>query len=108
MINGTVLYPGDEFSANTAMAPFTEANGYYAAGSYVNGQVVDSLGGGVCQISTTLYNAVLRAELEVTMRYNHSMTVGYVDLSADAALAEEVVGHLVIAHVAGLHTVCAE
>ena len=58
------------------------------AGSYVSGKVVDSLGGGICQVSTTLYNAVLLAELEVTERYNHSMIVGYVDPSADAAIAE--------------------
>ena len=64
------------------------ANGYYMAGSYVSGKVVDSLGGGICQVSTTLYNAVLLAELEVTERYNHSMIVGYVDPSADAAIAE--------------------
>ena len=58
------------------------------AGSYLNGQVVDSLGGGICQVSTTLYNAVLLAELEVTERHNHSMIVSYVDPSADAAIAE--------------------
>lgn len=88
LINGCLLYPGDEFSAYEAVAPFTEANGYYMAGSYLNGQVVDSLGGGICQVSTTLYNAVLQAELEVTERYNHSMIVTYVDPSADAAIAE--------------------
>lgn len=88
LINGTILYPGEEFSAYEAVAPFSEANGYYMAGSYLNGQVVDSLGGGICQVSTTLYNAVLRAELEVTERYNHSMIVTYVDPSADAAIAE--------------------
>lgn len=88
LINGTTLYPGDEFSAYEAVAPFTEANGYYMAGSYLNGQVVDSLGGGICQVSTTLYNAVLLSELEVTERYNHSMIVTYVDPSADAAIAE--------------------
>lgn len=88
LIDSTTLYPGDEFSAYEAVAPFTEANGYYMAGSYLNGQVVDSLGGGICQVSTTLYNAVLRAELEVTERYNHSMIVTYVDPSADAAIAE--------------------
>lgn len=58
------------------------------AGSYLNGQVVDSLGGGICQVSTTLYNAVLLSELEVTERHNHSMIVTYVDPSADAAIAE--------------------
>lgn len=88
LINGTTLYPGEEFSAYEAVAPFSEDNGYYMAGSYLNGQVVDSLGGGICQVSTTLYNAVLRAELEVTERYNHSMIVTYVDPSADAAIAE--------------------
>lgn len=88
LIDGITLYPGDAFSAYEAVSPFSEANGYYMAGSYVNGQVVDSLGGGICQVSTTLYNAVLRAELEVTERYNHSMIVTYVDPSADAAIAE--------------------
>ena len=88
LINGTTMFPGDEFSAYEAVSPFTEANGYYMAGSYLNGQVVDSLGGGICQVSTTLYNAVLLSELEVTERYNHSMIVTYVDPSADAAIAE--------------------
>lgn len=88
LINGTLLYPGEEFSAYAAVSPFTEANGYYMAGSYINGKVVDSLGGGICQVSTTLYNAVLRAELEVTERHNHSMVVSYVPRSADAAIAE--------------------
>lgn len=88
LINGTTLYPGDEFSTYEAVSPFSESNGYYMAGSYLNGQVVDSLGGGICQVSTTLYNAVLLSELEVTERHNHSMIVTYVDPSADAAIAE--------------------
>ena len=86
-INGTVLYPGEEFSAYETVSPFTEANGYAMAGSYLNGEVVDSMGGGICQVSTTLYNAVLRAELNVTERSPHSMTVHYVVLSEDAAIA---------------------
>ena len=86
-INGTVLYPGEEFSAYETVSPFTEANCYAMAGSYLNGEVVDSMGGGICQVSTTLYNAVLRAELNVTERSPHSMTVHYVDLSEDAAIA---------------------
>ncbi|MBQ7776996.1 MAG: VanW family protein [Lachnospiraceae bacterium] len=88
LITGTTLYPGEEFSTLEKITPFTEANGYYMAGSYSNGKVVDSLGGGICQVSTTLYNAVLLAELDVTKRYNHSMIVSYVDPSADAAIAE--------------------
>ncbi len=87
LINGTVLYPGDEFSAYDAVNPFTEENGYYMAGSYLNGMVVESLGGGICQVTSTLYNAVLRAELDVTERSNHSMIVTYVDLSSDAAIS---------------------
>jgi vancomycin resistance protein YoaR len=86
-INGTVLYPGDEFSVYEAVSPFTQGNGYELAGSYSNGTVVESFGGGICQVSTTLYNAVIRAELEVTMRYNHSMLVSYVPPSDDAAIA---------------------
>ncbi len=88
LVNGTTLYPGEEFSTYETVAPFSQANGYYMAGSYLNGKVVDSIGGGICQVSTTLYNAVLLAELEVTERHNHSMIVTYVDPSADAAIAE--------------------
>lgn len=88
LINGTTLYPGEEFSTLDKIAPFTEANGYYPAGSYLNGMVVDSLGGGICQVSTTLYNAVLLSELEVTQRSNHSMIINYVKPSMDAAIAE--------------------
>lgn len=88
LLNGITMYPGDEISALESITPFSEDNGYYMAASYLNGQVVDSLGGGICQVSTTLYNAVLLAELEVVERYNHSMIVTYVEPSADAAIAE--------------------
>lgn len=88
LINGITLYPGEEFSTYSAVSPFSVDNGYYMAGSYMNGKVVDSLGGGICQVSTTLYNAVLKAELDVSERHNHSMIVSYVDPSADAAIAE--------------------
>lgn len=88
LLSGITLYPGEEISTLEALIPFSEENGYYMAASYLNGQVVDSLGGGICQVSTTLYNAVLQAELEVVERYNHSMIVTYVDPSADAAIAE--------------------
>jgi hypothetical protein len=86
-INGTLLYPGDTFSVYDTISPFTEENGYATASAYANGKVVDSIGGGICQVSTTLYNAIIRAELQVTMRYNHSMLVTYVDPSDDAAIA---------------------
>ncbi|MFQ7768945.1 MAG: VanW family protein [Fusicatenibacter saccharivorans] len=67
---------------------FDAENGYALAASYEMGKVVDSYGGGICQVSTTLYVAVLKAELEVTERYSHSMIVHYVDPSMDAAIAE--------------------
>lgn len=87
-INGVTLYPGEEFSACDTMKPFTEANGYYPAGAYLNGKVVESIGGGICQVSTTLYNALLLSELEITQRSSHSMIVDYVEPSMDAAIAE--------------------
>ena len=88
LINGATILPGETFSTYEAVSPFTESNGYYMAGSYLNGQVVDSIGGGICQVSTTLYNAVLKSELQVDERHNHSMIVGYVKPSMDAAIAE--------------------
>lgn len=87
-LNGIVLYPGDSLSVCDQMVPFDEENGYEMAPSYSNGSVVESFGGGICQVSTTLYMAVLRSELEVTERYNHSMIVTYVKPSMDAAIAE--------------------
>lgn len=87
-IDGTLLLPGETFSVTEAVAPFTAENGYELAPSYESGQVVDSYGGGICQVSTTLYNAVLKAELQVDARSNHTMLVNYVDPSKDAAIAE--------------------
>ncbi len=89
-ITGTLLHPGDRFSVTEAVTPFTAENGYEQAPTYEENRVVDSYGGGICQVSTTLYNAVLKAELEVTARSNHTMVVGYVALSKDAAIAEGV------------------
>jgi len=86
-INGTLLYPGDKFSVYETVSPFTAENGYELAGSYENGTVVETYGGGICQVSTTLYNAVIRAELKVEERWAHSMIVNYVQPSMDAAIA---------------------
>lgn len=88
LASGVTVYPGEEYSVYENIRPFSEDNGYKMAGSYLNGVVVDSLGGGICQVSTTLYNAVIRAELDVTERHNHGMTVSYVPVSQDAAIAE--------------------
>lgn len=87
-MNGIVVYPGEEFDTMSHLVPFTVANGWNYAGAYLNGEVISDIGGGICQVSTTLYNAVLLSELEISERYPHSMAVGYVQLSADAALNE--------------------
>lgn len=89
-LNGIVLAPGEELSVHEVTAPYDKEHGYVAAGSYENGQVVETYGGGICQVSTTLYNAILFAELEVTERYPHSMLVAYVEPSRDAAIAGDV------------------
>ncbi len=87
-LDGITIYPGEQCSVLELITPFSEENGYELAGSYLNGQVVDSLGGGICQVSTTLYKAVLNAELQVDERSNHSMIVNYVEPSEDAAISE--------------------
>ncbi|NLB79025.1 MAG: hypothetical protein GX796_09340 [Clostridiaceae bacterium] len=86
-IDGTLLLPGEEFSFNKVVGPRTAQKGYRTAHIFVAGQIQDGTGGGVCQVSTTLYNAVLRANLEVTERHNHMFTVGYVPLGHDAAVS---------------------
>lgn len=86
-INGSLLLPGETLSANQKMAPYTYANGYGLGGAFANGKVVQDMGGGICQVSSTLYNAVLFAELEVIQRQNHSLRVAYIPLSRDAAIA---------------------
>ena len=86
-INGSMVYPGETLSVYNTVSPFTKENGYALAGSYENGQTVQTYGGGICQVSTTLYNAVIRAELKIVERFPHSMTVHYVPRSADAAIA---------------------
>ncbi len=87
-INGTILYPGDELSVLNTITPFTAENGYMLAGSYENGTTVETYGGGICQVSTTLYGAVREAELGVVTRSAHSMIVTYVKPSMDAAISE--------------------
>lgn len=86
-IDGSIIYPGKSFSVHEEVAPFTSERGYALAGAYENGKTIQSMGGGICQVSTTLYNAVIRAELKVDERHPHSMTVSYVPRSADAAIA---------------------
>ena len=89
-LNGTYLEPGEELSVDSVIGPYTIENGYAEAASYEDGEVVQSMGGGICQVSSTLYNALLFAELEVTERHEHSMAVGYVQPGRDAAIADNV------------------
>ena len=86
-LHGRVVLPGEELSVATALMPFTEKNGYASGGTYIDGQLSESIGGGVCQLSTTLYNALMQTKLEITERHPHSMPVGYVPLGRDAAIA---------------------
>lgn len=86
-INASLLYPGDTLSVNKVCGPFTIENGYAVGGAFENGQIVDSIGGGICQVSTTLYNAALFSEVGIEKRFAHSMVVTYVDVSRDAAIA---------------------
>ena len=85
-INGTVLMPGETFSYNKVVGERTIAAGYKEAPIYVSGEVVDGLGGGICQITSTLYNAVVYANLEVTERSNHQFVPSYVTASRDATV----------------------
>ena len=86
-INGTILLPGETFSYNGKLGNTTKEKGYKPGGAYVGGKVVQSYGGGICQVSSTLYNAVLYANLGIVERYNHSYAVSYVPAGRDATVA---------------------
>ena len=88
LISGKIVYPGDYFSMLDVVVPFSEENGYALAPSYAEGSVVDTYGGGICQVSTTLYMALLRAEVQIDMRCAHSMIVNYVVPAMDAAISQ--------------------
>lgn len=85
-INGTVLMPGETFSYNKVVGARTISAGYKEAPIYVQGRVEDGLGGGICQITSTLYNAVIYANLEITQRTNHQFVPSYVTASRDATV----------------------
>lgn len=86
-LDGSIVYPGEEYSVSEHLTERNAENGYYLAGTYVDGTTQDSYGGGICQVSSTLYNALILAEIDIVKRYPHSMTVSYVPLSQDAAIA---------------------
>ena len=85
-INGTVLMPGETFSYNQTVGERTISAGYKAAAAYAGGKVIQDVGGGICQISSTLYNAVLLANLEITDRSNHCFETSYVPAGRDATV----------------------
>lgn len=85
-INGTILMPGEKFSFNEVVGERTIAAGYKNAAIFVNGQVEDGLAGGICQISSTLYDAVVGANLQVTERHNHSLLTSYLAGGKDATV----------------------
>lgn len=85
-INETILSPGDTFSYNTVVGARSIEAGYKEAKIYSNGKVIDGIGGGICQISSTLYNAVVLANLEVLERYNHQFLTSYVPAGRDATV----------------------
>ncbi len=86
LINGYVLKPGETFSTNGVLGTRTLANGWKMANAYVSGTTEEQAGGGVCQLSSTLYNAVVKADLEIVSRRNHSMPVSYMRKGLDATI----------------------
>lgn len=86
-LNNLVIMPGQTVSVSDTILPRTKANGYQAAGVYLNGVHTTGMGGGVCQVSSTVYNAVMNAGLTVTERKQHSMPVSYLPHGLDAAIA---------------------
>lgn len=86
-VNGYVLMPGETFSYNSTVGQRTAARGYKEAGVYLNGEVTTGLGGGICQVSSTLYNAILLANLEIVERSNHTFKPTYVPAGQDATVS---------------------
>lgn len=90
-IDNQIIEPGESFSFNDTVGPTTKKNGFKLGRIFVNGKDSKGYGGGVCQVSSTLYNAVEQAGLEVTERHPHSKHVGYVDEGKDAATSYGVI-----------------
>lgn len=86
-VSGNLVMPGDVFSLNAATGKRSIQNGYKMAPIIVKGQIEDGLGGGVCQVSTTLYNAVIRTGLDIVERRNHSIPSSYADMGLDATVS---------------------
>ena len=85
--NGVILLPGEEFSYNKVVGKRTKAAGFGEAGAYSNGETVQEVGGGVCQTSSTIYNAIVLSNLEITERHNHTYISSYVPIGRDATVS---------------------
>lgn len=85
-VNGTVILPGEKFSFNTIVGSRTIEAGFKEGTAYVGGKVVPDVGGGVCQVSSTIYNTALLANMQIVERSNHMFTTGYVAASRDATV----------------------
>ena len=85
-VNDYILMPGETFSYNDTVGERTIAAGYRSAAIYVNGEVEDGVGGGICQISSTIYNAVVEADLEIVERSNHARVPSYLPAGKDATV----------------------
>jgi len=86
-IHNLVLEPGEQFSFNNVVGQRSAATGFKTAAVYQGGEIVDGIGGGICQVSSTLYNAVLYADLNIVYRTNHSMPVSYTPAGRDATVS---------------------
>ncbi len=87
-INGKVVMPGEEFSFTKTIGPVTEEDGFGDAKVFLNGEVTTGIGGGLCQVSTTLFQSVLKAGLPVTERWNHTYSVVLYDVGLDATYSD--------------------
>ncbi|MTM60959.1 vanomycin resistance protein VanB, partial [Turicibacter sanguinis] len=90
-VNKTLLMPNDEFSYAEKVSPVDAAHGYVDATIFLNGKAVPGIGGGICQVSSTLYNTQLEAGIIATERRNHSLSVNYVPLGQDATMADNAI-----------------
>lgn len=86
-LNGVIIMPGERISFNEVVGRRTREAGFQMAGAFINGRLDEDIGGGICQVSSTLYNAVLLADMKIVRRQNHSMPVPYLPIGRDAAVA---------------------
>lgn len=87
ILNGYIIQPGEEFSCNTVFGPRSDSTGWKAAGAIANGKSVQEVGGGICQVSSTLYNTILMADLEIVNRQPHSWPLSYLPAGQDATIS---------------------